>query len=936
MAPSIIEKYELILAADPRSRIFVELAKALVDRGEHARAVEVCRRGLEFHPSSILGRVTWGRALLVAGDLKGAMDQFDIAIGLEPARPYAYNLVGEALLAGGHHREALPVLARATELQPADAKVRGWLEDAKRRARETSKAEPQPEPPPPEAPPEEETTASWGMPPRPGDQPAAPVDGGGEDEDEVVRGDELEVSDDEDEVAAGSGPPPLDPDATATMSAAATITTTPARPAPPVVPRVTPVPAPAAAPAPVPPPVPPAPGKRSVLHMIPDGSARDVVPSLATRLNIPAVQAPAPAPVTPADPAEAERAAAQYEHELREKLLSAPEPPPPFVATHRRLVAAAVVLVALGAAGGAYLAVSSRNAARAAAGAAVKGRAGLARDTLASLHDAQRLLLEARSRSSDPEVGALAAEVCAVLALDHGDDKARATARALVDSGAAGDAAPGVRWLLADDKAARAAEEPAILAARPSQGALLQDLAGRILVARGELESGRGRLDIAAHANPPLLRALAELGDLALAAGDPEGGLAFYSAALAAHPTHPRSAIGAAEARLALGRDLDVSRRELDAVDADPGSAPPRDVRLRFEIARARVLAALGDPSGAAARLARAAEKEGESARLAAALAEVFLSSRSWAQAEAAAQRAVSRDPRDAELRVLLARARIGRGRYAEALQATEGVEGRAVRLQRAIARYRLGQWAEARAELARTGREGKLPADAAVWYALVDVASGNAARALPLLDRLVGATPPAPLASYAQGHALQALGRTADAEAAYRAAWQREPLAPEGPAALGQLLLATGHATAAIEPLERAAKLDPSDLATRRALGQARLAAGQPATARADLDFVLLASPRDVAALRALSAAWLAEGQPREARLAAERALAVAPKDAAVLVTAARATAAGGDVATARRLAAKALKSGARGADRDDAKRLAAGKERVATTRRR
>ncbi|HEX9052689.1 MAG TPA: tetratricopeptide repeat protein, partial [Anaeromyxobacter sp.] len=131
---SIVEKYEQILAADPRSRIFVELAKALVDRGDHARAVEVCRRGLEHHPSSILGRVIWGRALLEAGDTKGAADQFEIAIALEPSSPYAFNLVGEALLKKGLHREALPVLARAVELQPADPRVKGWLDEARRRA----------------------------------------------------------------------------------------------------------------------------------------------------------------------------------------------------------------------------------------------------------------------------------------------------------------------------------------------------------------------------------------------------------------------------------------------------------------------------------------------------------------------------------------------------------------------------------------------------------------------------------------------------------------------------------------------------------------------------------------------------------------------------------------------------------------------------------
>ena len=495
--------------------------------------------------------------------------------------------------------------------------------------------------------------------------------------------------------------------------------------------------------------------------MLPDDGAREVVtPSLASRLNIPAVDLPPPPAAAPADPAEVERAAAEYERELREKLSAAPEPPPSFVHRHRRLVIGGTLAIAIGAAAGVYAFVSARNAAVQAAGAAARARAGLARDTLASLREAQRLLGEARTRSADPEIGALTAEIDAILATEHGDEAAGAAARALVESGAAGDAAPAVAWLLAQEKDARAAAESALLETRPSGGALLQALAGRILVARGELEAGRGRLELAARANPPLLRALSDLGDLALAAGDPEGALAYHGAALAAHPTHPRSAIGAAEARLALGRDLQVSRKELDAVDADAGSAPPSEVRLRFEIARARVLAALGEPGPAATRLARVAGGEDDS-RLAAALAELHLQARAFGQAEATAARAVARAPGDANLRVLLARARIGRGRFAEALEATEGADGRAVRIQRAIARYRLGQWAEARAELEKTGRDGKLPADAAVWYGLVDVASGHAARALPLLEKLAEAKSPAPLAHLARGRALEALGRT-------------------------------------------------------------------------------------------------------------------------------------------------------------------------------
>ncbi len=879
---SIVEKYEQILTADPRSRIFVELAKVLVDRGECARAVEVCRRGLEHHPSSILGRVTWGRALLESGDAKGAMDQFEIAIALEPASPYAYNHVGEALIAKGLHREALPVLARASELQPADARIRTWLEDAKRRV----KGEPAPAAAPtPRAPIALEDEAAEGTEPY---RPIAPR-------------------------ARGTSSPAI-PTATGTAPSSSTASPTPNSTPPPT----------------VPPPLPSAPAARanpkSVLYNIPGESTRDVIPSLASRLDIPAIRDPKPAPARAADPAEAERAAARYAEQLREKLLAAPEPPSSFVHRHRRLVLGGALAVALGAAGGIYLFVSARNAAIQAAGAAAYGRAGLARDTLASLREAHQLLSKARGRSTDPEVASLAAQVAAVLAAEHDDEKARDQARTLVESGEAGEGAAAASWLLARSPEERQAAETAILSAPPSSGALVQALAGRILAGRGEVQGARGRLEIAARANPPLLRALSDLGDLAFAAGDPEGALAYYGAALAAHPTHPRSIVGAAEARLAFDHDLDVSRKELDAVEADPGSAPPQDLRLRFEIVRARVQAALGEPGPAAARLARASETLGESARLAATTAELNLQARAWDKAELAAARAVASEPREPDHHVLLARARIGRGRFSEALAATDGVDGRAVRIQRAIARYRLGQWREARAELEKTGRDGKIPAEAAVWFALVDVADGRAARAVPLLERLTASKTPPPHAHVALGQALEAVGRRADAESAFRTATAREPLAPEGHVALGRILLATGRPGDALAPLERAVKLDPTDLAARRALGEARLEAGQPSAARADLDFVLLAAPKDAGALRLVSAAWLAEGQPKEARTAADRAVGVAPKNPTVLLSAARAALATGDAAAARKLGERALKSGAKGAERDEAKRLAGG----------
>lgn len=654
--------------------------------------------------------------------------------------------------------------------------------------------------------------------------------------------------------------------------------------------------------------------------MIPTETTRDVIgPSAAGRAG--ALRAPAGAAP---DAAEADRLAQQFADELRKKLLAETPPAAPSrLRRSRRLLGAAAIVLAVGAAVAVYLVADAKRATALAATAGVRARAGLARDTLGSLREAARLLAEARRASEDPELVSLSAQVAAVLAVEHGDEAARKLAAELARDPRSGDGGRVADYLLAATPAEAKDAEGALLDARPSSAPLVQALAGRVLVGRGEVEAGRGRLEIAARANPPLLRALSELGDLSLREGDADRALALYRAALGAHPTHPRSVVGAAEARLATRRDLEDAARELAAVEADPASAPPQDLRLRFELVAARVALARGEPAEAAARLARATESLGQTATLAAALAEAHLAARDWDRAEVAAARAVQLEPREVSHRLLLARARVGRGRPAAALAALAEVDGRAVRIQRAIARLRLGQPAAARRELEATGRDGRMPAEAAVWYALADVALGRAPRARALLEKLSQARTPPPLVHAALGRALEAEGNLAAAERAYRIAAEREPDAPEGPAGLGRVLVARGHAKDAIAPLEDAVRIDPADLEARRALGEARLVAGLAGAARAELDAVLLARPNDVPALTLLSAAWLAEGEASEARRAAERAVAAGPRDGRALLAAARAAHVAGDLSAAKPLAARALKAGLRGDDSVEAKKI-------------
>jgi tetratricopeptide (TPR) repeat protein len=131
MSKSMVEKYEQMLSQDPTSTVFVELARAYLDQGKNAKAIEVCQQGCAHHPSSVAGRVLWGKGLINSGKAAEAMQQFDTAVNIDKENPHAYNLISEVLLRKGLYRSALPILRKASALQPNDARIKQWVEQAR-------------------------------------------------------------------------------------------------------------------------------------------------------------------------------------------------------------------------------------------------------------------------------------------------------------------------------------------------------------------------------------------------------------------------------------------------------------------------------------------------------------------------------------------------------------------------------------------------------------------------------------------------------------------------------------------------------------------------------------------------------------------------------------------------------------------------------------
>jgi tetratricopeptide (TPR) repeat protein len=825
--------------------------------------------------------VLLGRALLAGGDERAALIELEAAAAVEPKNPYGWNLAAEALVEKDLHGRALGILEKALELQPSNGKLIGWLERARA---EADASAPVPRGPDGEA---------GGRPEAPPRLDRTPVPGGNG-------------------VERAKAPP-----------SRPAVTPAGASPRP----ATTPPPPPRPATTPAPPPLKRPPPRRETTPTNPR-LALDKLP------DEPAARAPPrarPAPAT--DPGEAARIASEYERELREKLLAKEREPPPTFLRRNWLPVLLGSLAVVGGVGGTLIYRSVRAANRAAEVTTYveAARKGLARDTAGALREASRVLKAAREL--EPENGdavALSAQVAALLAVDYGDKEARDLARKLAGSPLAGEGATVARYLLASGAAEhRAASEP--LKNPPGQaGPLVQVMAAQVLLAKGEAQSALSRLEIAAKGSPPSLRALAELGDYYRERGELAQALDYYRAALSAHPTHPRSAIGAAEVRLGLRRELAESLSTLRAVEADEASPPPLADRVRFELAYARLLGATGQRAAAAERLARAGERLGGRPELPAAAAEIHMAAGAFGDAEPEARRAVKLAPREAAWRVLLARAQAARGSYRELLRESEGVESREVRLWRGVARYELRDYRGAKAELERTRRESRMPAEAAAYYALADYGLGREREARALLEKLTSLPRPPALAYVASGHLARARGSLAEAEQDFRQAVEADPSNVEGHCALGRMLLARGEAAAARPYLERAVALNNFHAEARLALGQALLSLREPRAARDAFGALLSENPHDAAALRGLSAADLAAGSAAEARTAAERALAADGRNPASWMAAGRSAQAQGDGAAARRAYQKALQLGAQGdlaaeARRrlDDARRL-------------
>jgi tetratricopeptide (TPR) repeat protein len=134
MSDESIERYEQMLAEDPRSRAFAPLAEAHRKAGRLDEAIRVARAGLEIHPVYSGGLVVLGRALYEKGELDNAAEILQKAVNETPESYLGQKFLGKVLMDRGENQAALNAFKAAYLLSPEDDEVERLLDEIKGKA----------------------------------------------------------------------------------------------------------------------------------------------------------------------------------------------------------------------------------------------------------------------------------------------------------------------------------------------------------------------------------------------------------------------------------------------------------------------------------------------------------------------------------------------------------------------------------------------------------------------------------------------------------------------------------------------------------------------------------------------------------------------------------------------------------------------------------
>ena len=127
-----IEELRFRLKADPKSRLFYQLAEELRRAGQSAEAEQVLRNGLGAYPTYLAAWVSLGRVLRDQRNDAAAIEVLTKAMQLDPGNVVAARLLADAYRALGDNLEALKKYKLVHALMPGDEELKQTIEQLER------------------------------------------------------------------------------------------------------------------------------------------------------------------------------------------------------------------------------------------------------------------------------------------------------------------------------------------------------------------------------------------------------------------------------------------------------------------------------------------------------------------------------------------------------------------------------------------------------------------------------------------------------------------------------------------------------------------------------------------------------------------------------------------------------------------------------------
>jgi tetratricopeptide (TPR) repeat protein len=122
-----LNRYQKLWDSDQTSRAFAPLSEAYRRNGNLQRALQICRQGLNLHPSFAGG---WYQLAKIYNDRKEpekAIDALKHTVGLAPENIQAHNMLADIFLELRQPKEALKSLKMVLLLNPEDSRAKGAI-----------------------------------------------------------------------------------------------------------------------------------------------------------------------------------------------------------------------------------------------------------------------------------------------------------------------------------------------------------------------------------------------------------------------------------------------------------------------------------------------------------------------------------------------------------------------------------------------------------------------------------------------------------------------------------------------------------------------------------------------------------------------------------------------------------------------------------------